>query len=82
MGEVAPIARDVVTYLGGVGTVLSAALQLSDGSFLIGGSSPNLEWLPDETEVVELSLPASDSAALSSGHGAGHPTHSHHQYTG
>ena len=63
MGEVAPIARDVVTYLGGVGTVLSAALQLSDGSFLIGGSSPNLEWLPDETEVVELSLPASDSAA-------------------
>ena len=61
--EAEPVGRDVVTYLGGLGTVLSAGIQLSDGSFLLGGSSPDLDWLPDETEVVELSLPASDSAA-------------------
>ena len=61
--EAEPVGRDVVTYLGGLGTVLSAGIQLSDGSFLLGGSSPDLDWLPDETEVVELSLPAVDSAA-------------------
>ena len=61
--EAEPVGRDVVTYVGGLGTVLSAGLQLSDGSFLLGGSSPDLAWLPEETEVVELSLPAVDSAA-------------------
>ena len=63
--EAEPVGRDVVTYVGGLGTVLSAGLQLSDGSFLLGGSSPDLAWLPEETEVVELSLPAVDSAASS-----------------
>ena len=50
--EAEPVGHDVVTYVGGLGTVLSAGLQLSDGSFLLGGSSSDLAWLPEETEVV------------------------------
>lgn len=65
-GPVTPPAadRNIVTYAGGNGADrFSAVIGLSDGSFLVGGSASDLDWVPAEVARQELSAAGINSAA-------------------
>ena len=93
--EAEPVGRDVVTDVGGPGTVLSAGLQPSDGSSCSAARAPT-RLATGRDGGRELSLPAADPAASgltrcisrplrqsrppgTRGHGPRHPAHPHHQ---
>lgn len=65
--QVAGDPNDSVFYAGGEGNQrFWTALQLSDGSFLIGGGSQGLKWLPKGTPVTHLTgeMPAAGETGL------------------
>jgi hypothetical protein len=65
-GPITPASadRNVCTYAGNAGAErFEAAIALSDGTFLVGGSASNLDWIPDIVPREEMAMPGVDSAA-------------------
>ncbi len=65
-GPVNPPAadRNIVTYAGNEGADrFTSVIGLSDGSFLLGGSAANLDWVPASATRQELSAAGINSAA-------------------
>lgn len=57
-------AQHTVAYLGGAGNErFNAVVQLSDGSFIVGGQAQNLDWVPAGVPKTQLSMPGLDSAS-------------------
>lgn len=66
-GPVSPPAadRNIVTYAGSNGADrFTSAIGLSDGSFLVGGSAADLDWVPAAVPRQELSAAGINSAAV------------------
>jgi hypothetical protein len=55
-------ANDIVTYAGGAGSQrFKAVHELSDGTFLVGGSADDLSWLPAGTPMTTFTGAAVDA---------------------
>ncbi len=63
MDPATPIGRDIAAYAGGAGDErFTAALRLSDGTFLISGGADDLAWLPAQTPTSQLEMPGLSSS--------------------
>jgi len=49
--------NNLVSYLGDTSTRFNAILKLSDGTFLVGGETRSLAWVPAGIPVTTLSMP-------------------------
>jgi hypothetical protein len=58
-------AADQVFYVGGAGNQrFNGILELSDGSFLLGGTSDDLSWLPSGTPTTSISRNAANGSSI------------------